>query len=66
MPSLLTVSTNDPADHAIVGRHGVEWSSNLPELVTTSSCTDDQPEPAFSIEPQTPIPIMNFETQPGQ
>jgi len=41
-------------------------SSNLPELVTTISCTDEEPYPALCIEPQNTYNEHEFETQPGQ
>jgi hypothetical protein len=41
-------------------------SSYLPDLVTTSSCTDEEPDPALFTESQNTYNKHEFETQPGQ
>jgi len=41
-------------------------SSYFPDLVTTSSCTYEESEPALCIEPQNTHNKHEFETQPGQ
>ena len=41
-------------------------SSYLPDLVTTGSCTDQEPDPALCIEPQNTYNKHEFETKSGQ
>ena len=65
--SLLTIRNGMPLLTKLLWKDTVtNECSYLPDLVTTSSCTDEEPEPTLCPEPQNTYNKHEFETQPGQ